>query len=99
MCACNEFGTGRTQIDFDWRYASNNPKNLSAELPITDQGNCGSCWAFADAGIMEITNYLTNPQHGLVKFSEQQIVSCNPMRYGCNGGWDDYVFTQWMIPS
>jgi len=42
---------------------------------------------------LEIYNYLTNPSQGLQKFAEQQILDCNPMRYGCNGGWDDLVFT------
>lgn len=27
------------------------------------------------------------------------ILDCNPMRYGCLGGFDDYIFTQWLIPS
>lgn len=48
---------------------------------------------------MEIVNYLTNPSQGLQKFSEQMILDCNPQRYGCNGGWDDYIFTQWLIPT
>jgi KDEL-tailed cysteine endopeptidase len=99
VCACDDFGSGQTPQGIDWRDASKNSKNLSAEVPITDQGNCGSCWAFADTALLEIYNYLTNPSQGLQKFAEQQILDCNPMRYGCNGGWDDLVFTQWMIPK
>lgn len=52
--------------------------------PAKNQGNCGSCWAFASVGAME-SHILKNggPAYDL---SEQQQVSCNLNMYGCCGG-------------
>jgi len=61
--------------------------------PAKDQGDCGSCWAFAAAGEMESKIRIYYGK--LVDLSEQQIVSCNPYGSGCNGGWAGsayYVF-------
>jgi hypothetical protein len=35
----------------------------------------------------------------MLKFSEQQILDCNPFGYGCAGGAPDYVLSGWMIPQ
>ncbi|CAJ0948638.1 unnamed protein product [Ranitomeya imitator] len=54
-----------------------------------DQGNCGSCWAFAVVGNIEA-------QWGIVgrsaNLSVQQVLDCSPFRDGCKGGtlWDAY---------
>jgi C1A family cysteine protease len=51
---------------------------------IKDQGACGSCWAFAAMGLMEA---MILKKDGVeVDLSEQQLVSCNPWGWGCNGG-------------
>jgi C1A family cysteine protease len=51
---------------------------------IKNQGNCGSCWAFAAVGLMEA---MILKNDGIeVDLSEQQLVSCNPYGWGCNGG-------------
>jgi hypothetical protein len=53
--------------------------------PPRDQGDCGSCWAFAAVGEMEAKIRI---HYGVeLDLSEQQIVSCNPYGSGCNGGW------------
>lgn len=55
--------------------------------PIQDQGNCGSCWAFAAAAAMESAHAIF--QGSLYKLSEQNLVSCAGSKwgnYGCNGG-------------
>lgn len=35
----------------------------------------------------------------MLKFSEQQILDCNPYGFGCGGGWPEDIFTGWMIPQ
>jgi len=53
--------------------------------PIKNQASCGSCWAFATIGAMEAAIKMkTGTTYDL---SEQYLVSCNTLGYGCNGGW------------
>jgi len=66
----------------DWRSQMN---------AIRDQGQCGSCWAFATIGTLEGRYAI---KHGSkVALSEQQLVDCNTACYGCNGGWASRSFT------
>jgi predicted secreted protein len=53
--------------------------------PIRDQGACGSCWAFATAGVFENVLYLANSSR-VPDLSEQYLVSCNSEGWGCSGG-------------
>jgi len=56
---------------------------------IKFQGTCGSCWAFAAAGVMEA---LIKRSDGVeVDLSEQQLVNCVPETYGCDGGFGWYA--------
>lgn len=53
--------------------------------PVTNQRNCGACWAFATVGPLEAAILIGGgPVEDL---SEQALVSCNPWGWGCNGGW------------
>jgi len=62
-----------------------------AVAEIKDQGSCGSCWAFSTVGTLESAHYL---KYGALKvFSEQELVSCDNVDLGCNGGWMDDAFT------
>lgn len=58
--------------------------------PIKDQGSCGSCWAFSMAGAVECA--LKLGLGATLDISEQWLVSCNPLSYGCDGGYFCFQF-------
>lgn len=65
------------------------PKELNwtskgAVTPVKNQGQCGSCWSFATTGALEGAYFVKYNQ--LISFSEQQLVSCDRVDQGCNGG-------------
>jgi C1A family cysteine protease len=53
--------------------------------PIQDQGQCGSCWAFSSVASIE-NNWCAHENQPLQKLSEQQLVDCVSLCFGCNGG-------------
>jgi hypothetical protein len=58
--------------------------------PVKDQGNCGSCWAFASAGALEAAARLTDKV--IYDVSEQQVLACNSFGEGCGGGSFDAAY-------
>eukprot|EP00727_Mastigamoeba_balamuthi_P014344 m51a1_g9534 hypothetical protein (508) ;mRNA; r:810729-812800 len=52
--------------------------------PVRDQGQCGSCWAFATAAVME-SAWLKSTGN-MTQFSTQQLVDCDTASQGCSGG-------------
>jgi C1A family cysteine protease len=61
--------------------------------PIKNQGNCGSCWAFATVGPLES---LIKINDGITAdLSEQYLVSCNADGWGCDGGLWAHDYHQW----
>lgn len=74
--------------------------------PVKQQGNCGSCWAFAANSALEGAIAKKNGTSP-VRLSEQQLVDCtlaNNARnqqlfgkdyglWGCGGGWMDTAWT------
>jgi len=58
--------------------------DLGKTTPVKDQEQCGSCWAFsATEGIESAWLMANNSQ---IVLSPQQIVSCDTVDQGCNGG-------------
>ncbi|OQR83138.1 cysteine protease family C01A [Achlya hypogyna] len=54
--------------------------------PVRNQGQCGSCWAFAAVAAAEFGHCLVTNQR--LDLSTQQLVSCDASSgYGCQGGW------------
>jgi len=73
----------------DWRNHNGN----SYVTPVKDQGDCGDCFAFASATVLEYWS----KKHGHPKsLSSQKIMDCTsgPSRpdVGCDGGLMEYVF-------
>jgi len=90
-----------TQPCLDWRNSlCSNPDGAIRVTPMRDQGNCGSCWAFATTGALE--SYILRKGSGAppcdsssnCNLSEQMLVSCSGAG-SCNGGYmtgaSDYI--------
>jgi len=65
--------------------ASYDLKKLGFMTSVKNQGDCGSCWAFATAGMFE--SVIKKTFSATENLSEQQLISCNSYGYGCDGGW------------
>jgi len=72
--------------EHDWR-------DHSAVSAVKDQASCGSCWAFSAVGNIEGINAIKNPSAAVKTFSEQQLVDCDKVDAGCNGGLMTNAFT------
>lgn len=59
---------------------------------VKDQGYCGGCWAFSATSQIESDSiragYLTTED----ELSPQQIISCDNIDAGCDGGWTEYAY-------
>jgi KDEL-tailed cysteine endopeptidase len=63
---------------------------------IKDQGQCGSCYAFSAVQAIESAWAIKNGK--LFSLAEQEIVDCDKVDSGCNGGLMDNVFN-WVIQN
>lgn len=81
--ACAQYkSTNVTDIpdSVDWR-----TKNIIT--PVKDQGQCGSCWAFAVTEVLESVYALKTGD--LEVLSPQELVDCDKSSYGCQGGYPE----------
>jgi cathepsin L len=67
----------RAPDSWDWR-------DQKVVQGVKDQGQCGSCWAFASIGAEE-SMFAIN-QNQLYNLSEQNLVDCDVYDSGCSGG-------------
>jgi len=64
---------------FDWR-------SLGGITAIKDQEQCGSCWAFSCTESIESVYMIKGSKKNQVPLAPQQIVDCDQVDQGCNGG-------------
>lgn len=57
---------------------------------IRNQGSCGACWAFSAAEMVESMVFIATGT--LPTLSVQQIISCDSVDAGCNGGFPANAF-------
>jgi len=63
---------------------------IGAVQNVKDQGKCGSSWAFAIVSNIESQNIVKNKFYDL--YSEQQLIDCDLLDQGCNGGYMQNAF-------
>jgi len=85
--------TAPAEVDHRQAFPECFPEKDGMEV-VRNQGQCGSCWAFASAS--SAMNNLCVSNHGELSLaskddrfevSVQQIMSCNAQKVGCDGGY------------
>jgi hypothetical protein len=74
----SDYDYDNVPTNFDWRA-------LGAVGEVENQKYCGSCWSFSTAQDIAGAHFLATGE--LIRLSEQQLVACDPLNDGCDGGW------------
>ena len=73
----------------DWR-VHQGPYGTAGVSAVTDQGDCGSCWAFA--GVAQLESHVKIYGEVEMDLSEQQVVSCKTPGSGCDGAYTQLAY-------
>jgi len=68
---------------FDWR----NVSGVNYVRPVKNQGECGSCYAFASIGALEAQLLIHSGAADATDLSAEDIVGCSRLSQGCDGGF------------
>ena len=74
---------GSAPESWDWR-------EQGVVSNVKNQGACGSCWAFSAVGNIEAQYTIKSKKSAIL--SEQQLVDCDKVDQGCNGGLMEDAF-------
>jgi cathepsin F len=75
---------GPAPASYDWR-----EQGVVSE--VKNQGSCGSCWAFSAIGNIE-SQLAIQTKEKPISLSEQELVDCDKVDQGCNGGLMEDAF-------
>jgi len=94
-CLANGVTADFSKLDLTAMPPSFNWVDKNVVSPVQNQGQCGSCWTFSTAAVIESAYAIKTGK--LQKLSEQEIVDCSHgcvledkqqvCNQGCDGGW------------
>jgi cathepsin B len=78
----NEDFNGEVPVEFN-----STAEWTECPFDIRDQGQCGSCWAFGAVESLEDRLCIKSGGNFTADLSEQNVIGCDYVGFGCQGGW------------